>query len=179
MSRFAKMDDRLKRPSAADCDPSKGTPPKSVPGDDEDTDDEETEAGNGRKDKEKDMTEAEIETMKAEARAEGVKAERARFDAVLASEHYTGREATAHKLLGKDMSADDIIDVLATAPVAAAAEAEAPDAEAVQRDEMKKALAETGNSKIDPNGGGKSNNEQTSAQIWDAAIAKINPNPAS
>ncbi len=180
MSRFANMGDRLARPSAADCDPPKGTPPKSVP-DDEDND-EETEAGSGRKDKEKDMTEAELNQVKADARAEGVKAERDRFTAVLASEHYQGRDAVAHKMLGKDMSAEDIIDVLATAPVATAtleADAEKPDAEAAARAEMKAAIKATGNSGIDTNGSGNPDTKLTSAQVWDAAIANINPNPAS
>lgn len=167
MSRFANMDGRLKRPSAADCDPSKGTPPNSVPDDDEDNDDE-TEAGSGRKDKEKDMTEAELNQAKTDARADGVKAERDRFTAVLASEHYQGREAVAHKMLGKDMSADDIIDVLATTPAANAepeTEVEKPDAEAAARAEMKDAIKATGNSGIDTNGSGDGGKpEQTATQ---------------
>lgn len=174
MSRFANMDGRLKRPSAADCDPSKGTPPKSVPDDGEDND-EETEAGDGRKDKEKPMTEAELNQAKADARAEGVKAERDRFTAVLAHENYQGREAVAHKLLGKDMSAEDIIDVLATAPAAAAeapaAETGTPDPDEAAREEMKAVLAKSKNSNIAADDGVS---KPKDADLMIGAVAKLN-----
>jgi hypothetical protein len=95
-------------PLAGGGNPKPNSPEKP---DDEDTEDEE-----------EIMTEQEIEKMKADARAEGVSASHARYNAVLASEHFAGREAMATKLLAKDgLSADDIIDVLSGAPATAAA----------------------------------------------------------
>jgi hypothetical protein len=121
MSRFANLSERL----SADL-------PKNPTRPDEDEEDDTTTSE--KKDKEKkDMT-TEIEQAKAEASAAGFKEANDRMNAVFASEHYEGREATAKVLLGKNMSAADIIDVLATTP-----KAEKPDADtdAAARAEVK------------------------------------------
>lgn len=78
----------------------------------------------------------------AEAHAAGFKAANDRMKAVFASEHYAGREAYAAKLLGKDLSAEDVIDLLGDAPKASAAdpEAVAAAAEEAARDEMQSHL---------------------------------------
>lgn len=64
---------------------------------------------------------AAVAAARAEGHAEGVKAgataERDRFKAVSSSEHYQGREASAHHmLLTTDMSAEQINGVLAGIP---------------------------------------------------------------
>jgi len=59
------------------------------------------------------------------ATAAATKAERERHATVLASEHYAGREALAHKLLAKDLDAETIADALSAAPKAAAPAAKA------------------------------------------------------
>lgn len=65
---------------------------------------------------------ADKNATQAEARAEGMKAgaaaERERFKAVMASEHYVGREAAAHHMLfTADMAAETIVGVLAGLPL--------------------------------------------------------------
>lgn len=87
--------------------------------------------------------------------------------AVMASEHFAGREKLAATLLANDkLSAGEIVAALAatTAPAAAAGD---PDAAA--REEMKAALAAQKNSQIDPTGAGTSASKQDSASIWDQA----------
>lgn len=109
------------------------------------------------------------------------KAERDRFTAVMGSEHYAGREKLAATLLKSDMSAADIVAALGDAPKA---EPSAPNAlseeqqlgaaEAAGREEMLKAIAETGNSHIDANGGGKGNDKKADAStVWDKAHARV------
>lgn len=94
-------------PALAETVAGEGTKKPKSP---EDPDEEDTE------DEDTPMTNDEIEKMKADVRAETS----ARFNTVLASEHYVGREAAAHKMLGKEgMSAADIVDVLADLPRAA------------------------------------------------------------
>lgn len=112
--------------------------------------------------KDTDMAEAEqnaaVETAKKEGQAAGFKAANDRMNAVMASEHYAGREATANKLLSKEgMSAEDIIDVLATTPKAEAT-ALTPDAakeaaEAAGRKEMQDAIKSGTNSDVDADAG--------------------------
>lgn len=67
----------------------------------------------------------------AKAHAEGFAAANTRFNAVLASEHYAGRETLAQTLLGNDkLTAEEINTALASAPKAAApVAAEGDDAE--------------------------------------------------
>lgn len=99
----------------------------------------------------------------------------ARFQTVLASEEYAGREQLAHTLLGNaSLSADNIIAALAAAP---SPNAKAGDAEAAARAEMKSALAETSNSNIDANTP-KPGAAANATAIWDKAIAKVVPTAA-
>lgn len=120
---------------------------------------------------------AAITTAEQKGRDEATQAATQRMTTVFASEHYAGREPLAAKLLGKSLSAEDIIDLLADAPKAApvaltaeqiAAAAEA--AEVAAREEMARTLAETGNSNIDANGGqGGASKPDTKAEadtVW-------------
>lgn len=141
------------------------------------------------KGKDKDMAEADqnaaVDTAKKEGHEAGFKAATDRFSAVMASEHYAGREAAAGKLLTKaslfNASADDIVDLLADMPkveqTAITEEQQREAAEEGGRKEMKEALKQGKNSNIDAgagNGGGKDKAE-SSAAVWDSAIAAICP----
>lgn len=112
--------------------------------------------------KDTDMAEAEqnaaVEAAKKEGQAAGFKAANDRMNAVMASEHYAGREAVANKLLSKEgMSAEDIIDVLATTPKAETtgldADAAKEAAEAAGRKEMQDAIKSGKNSDVDADAG--------------------------
>lgn len=112
--------------------------------------------------KDTDMAEAEqnaaVETAKKEGQTAGFKAANDRMIAVMASEHYAGREAVAAKMLTKEgMSADDIIDVLAASPKAEISAVD-PDktkeaAEEAARKEMKDAIKSGKNSDVDADAG--------------------------
>ena len=108
------------------------------------------------------------------ARAEATTTANARFSTVLASEHYAGREALARNLLASDLTADAIVTALAAsnpAPVAAAA---AVDPDAAARAEMKRALAESGNSNVDANAGGKAPDAaQAASASWDRTYNRL------
>lgn len=100
----------------------------------------------------------------------------ARFQTVMASDHYAGNEALAQQLLGNEkLSAAEITAALATVkkPDQAAANAAAEEA---GRAEMRAALtAATGNSDIAASGGGTSTKD-TKAEadaVWDRARATI------
>ncbi len=80
-----------------------------------------------------DGNEVDTNKIEADARAD----ERKRFSTVQASEHYQGREALAHKMLAEtDMTGDQIVSMLETAP---------------------KAAAETNDEEVDGDEGGKRN----------------------
>lgn len=101
----------------------------------------------------------ELETAKAEAHSAGFAAANARFAAVMASEHYAGRETLAQSLLANDkLSADEIITHLEAAQPAGDAglseEEQRQAAEEGGRQEMQNALDEGANSNIDANNGG-------------------------
>ena len=88
---------------------------------------------------------AAVDAARTEGHGAGFKAANERMGAVFASEHYTGREAMAAKLLGKPaMTAEDIIDVLADTPKAETSKLSAEElkaaAEEAGRKEMKSAL---------------------------------------
>lgn len=92
----------------------------------------------------------------------------ARITAVMASEHYAGREGLALNLLGAGMAVDEIVGALAVTPLASAA----PDPdrmESVMCAEMRAMIAETPNSKVDAigGGGGKPSGEQSANAAWD------------
>jgi signal peptide peptidase SppA len=71
-------------------------------------------------DQEQKVTMTHLETAVAEAhqkgRDEGAAAERGRFNAVISSEHFAGREDAATRMLATTLSADEINDVLAATP---------------------------------------------------------------
>ena len=143
-----------------------------------DTEDDEV-AGAKPKKKDTDMndtetTDAALAAAEAKGRAEGAAATHQRYAAVMASDHYAGREKLAMKLLGNDkLSADEIIDTLQAADTAAPAEAADP--EAAARAEMQDAIAETGNSNADASGAGSVNKAEATSAVWDSAIAKVFP----
>lgn len=117
---------------------------------------------------------------KSEALAEASAAANARYNTVLASEHYAGREKLAAKLLGNDkLDATEIVGMLAeaekAAPVAADPETNRAAAEEAGRQTMKEALEENANSNIDANnGGGKPLDAKAKAAgVWDRANAKV------
>lgn len=124
-----------------------------------------------------DEMKAAVSAAEQKGREEATQAATQRMTTVFASEHYAGRETLAAKLLGKSLSAEDVIDLLAdapkTAPVALTTEQIAAASEAAElaaREEMKTTLAETGNSDIDATGkpGGEAQvNAKTEAdKVW-------------
>lgn len=67
------------------------------------------------------ITQAHVDTARAEGVSEGRQMERERFLAVVNSEHFAGREGLAKKMLASEsLSADDICEMLAEAPKVAA-----------------------------------------------------------
>lgn len=126
------------------------------------------------------MTQEEIDKAIAEASAKATATANQRYSAVLASEHYTGREQLAQTLLGNDkMSAEDIIGALKAAPApAAAAQAGAgaltedqqrEAAEAAGRATMTAAIAETSNSGIQPGDAAKPDAAAQHGDMWATA----------
>lgn len=64
------------------------------------------------------FTQADLDNARAEGFNDGSKAERERHAAVLASEHYKGRETLAVKMLGNaHLSADEVNEMLSATPV--------------------------------------------------------------
>lgn len=118
----------------------------------------------------------EDENCNADAIAQARADERARFNAVLASDNYAGRETLAQSLLANDkLSADEIVTLLAAAgPVApAAATASEADAEDAARAEMQAALADNANSNIDA-GAPPAVAAGNDGSVWDQAYALCN-----
>ena len=89
--------------------------------------------------------------------AAGTDAERARMTAVFASEHFAGREAHAAKLLGKGLSAEDTIDLLADMPKAQPVDQATANAAAEEaaREEMREQMNKNGNVDLGADEGGK------------------------
>lgn len=117
------------------------------------------------KKKEKEYMNDEANAAVAAARAD----ERARCVAVFTSQHADGRADKAAALLANDkLSADEIVTILA-----AMAPAEKPDPEAAARAEMKAALEDNANFEIEANDGAAPKTEAKSADVWDAAYAKV------
>lgn len=183
MSRFAGLPARLKAVKDAAKDEHEDDENLNT-----DHDDDGASPPSKSKRKDKDMAEADqnaaVDTAKKEGHDAGFKAATDRFSAVMASEHYAGREAAAGKLLTKaslfSASADDIVDLLADMPkveqAALTEEQQREAAEEAGRKEMKEALETGKNSNIDAggNGGGKDKAE-SSAAVWDSAISAICP----
>ena len=134
--------------------------------------------------KDKKMAEAEqnalVESARAEGRAEGRKEMQIRFGAVMASEHYAGREPAAAMLLTRESlasaSASDLNDLLAAMPkveqAALSEEQQSDAAEAGGRKEMQAVLATTNNSKIVTGGDEAKDDNAISKAAWDKAIAR-------
>lgn len=128
-------------------------------------------------DDEKDDDMTDIEEAKKAAFDAGVKAANERMNTVFASEHYAGREATAHTLLNKGMSAEDITDVLATLP-ANKPEAADPTADALKKAEEEGARkAMLAMNAAEPNAplvdGAETGEPQTEAEQTDAKVSAI------
>lgn len=184
MSRFAGLPAALK----ATKDAPKGKPEDNqepeIP-ENEDEDDG-TMPPNKSKGKDTEMTEAEhqaaVTAAQAEARTATMKESRDRMTAVMASEHYAGREAYAAKLLTKESlsaaSAEDIIDLLADGPkveqVALTEEQQREAAEEAGRKEMQTELAKGKNSQVEANDqGGKPDAKAKADSVWDRAYASV------
>lgn len=124
---------------------------------------------------------AALDAAKKEGHDAGFKAATDRFNAVMASEHYAGREASAAKLLTNgalfSASADDVCAILADMPkVEQTALTEQQQLEAAEeggRKEMQAELAKGKNSNIDANAGKAK--AESSAAVWDTAIAAVCP----
>lgn len=165
MSRFAGLPDALK--AAADKPKDEENPVIT----DENDDGPEPKS----KKKDKDMTTETPVEQTAEYQA-GFKAANDRLSAVTASEHYQGREASAHAMLGKNISAGDIIEILATQPkiepvtiIADPAVATAA-AENAGKATMLAAINEQTNAALDDGDGDVKPNAKASADaVWDKA----------
>lgn len=166
MSRFANLGSRLTAP-VPDEDPDTEIPAPDVPDEDEDEKEEPN------------MTDTTNDAAIAAARAEGRNEANARWNTVLASEHYAGREQLAAQLLSNDaMTAEAIVAALAAAPAAPKAttlteEQQREAAEEGGRKELKSALESGKNSNVDPDGG-KSSDKQAEAALASKAVAKAN-----
>jgi len=163
MSRFHNLNRRLSEPLGDDDEPEL---PDADPGDDK---------PQKSKQKENDMPDEEkaalVDAAKKEGQQAGFKEANDRMNKVFASEHYTGREATAAKLLGKPaMSADDIIDVLADMPKVEKSglteEQQRKAAEEGGRKEMQDAMNSRGNAELGQGDASEPNSRAKSASVW-------------
>jgi hypothetical protein len=157
MSRFANLGSRLTAP-VPDEDPDTEIPAPDVPDEDEDEKEEPN------------MTDTTNDAAIAAARAEGRNEANARWNTVLASEHYAGREQIAAQLLSNDaMTAEAIIAALAAALAAPKAttlteEQQREAAEEGGRKELKSALESGKNSNVDPDGGAGGDQKLSAAE---------------
>lgn len=116
-----------------------------------------------------------LSAAKKEGFDAGFKAAIDRQNTVMASEHYKGREAQAATMLGKQsMSAEDIVDVLASSPKveqsALTEEQQRAAAEEAGRKEMREQIGQQGNSGVDADAGGKATEPNHG---WDAIHSDI------
>jgi len=119
------------------------------------------------------MTDQEIQAAVAAAREEGRKEAADRFNKVLGHENAKGREAHATRLLGRSMSAEEIIDELAHQPLPHAPKALSEDeqrkiAEEAGRKEMQAAM-NGGNADI---GAGANATDKPTAAVADDVWAQ-------
>jgi hypothetical protein len=108
----------------------------------------------------------------AAGRDDGFKAATDRMNTVFASEHFPGREAAAAKLLGKDMSAADIVDILADMPkVEPKADQEAANkaAEDAARAEMREEMKKSGNADLGNSADADTSSRAKADSVWDRA----------
>lgn len=171
MSRFHDLDAQINGAIEAGGNQPPEITPSPAPAPEPGDPDPETEP---EKDPEEMPDETPVE--KTEAFAAGVRAERDRTAAVLASEHFPGREAHVAKLLGKDMSAEDAIDLLADMPMTKPVSQEESNAAAEEaaRKEMAEAMANAGTADLgaDENKDGKTG-RGAADDVWNRARAHI------
>lgn len=139
----------------------------------------EEEAKTSKKKKEHAMTQESNASALAAATSAGAKATHERYAAVMASDHYAGREPLAMKLLGNDkLSADEIIDTLSAAeakpaPSAANTALSQEASEAAGRQEMQAALAASTNSNLDASGSSAPASGAKASDVWGSAHANL------
>ena len=126
---------------------AQATPLPVLNSEDDETDDD------SNPEKDQDMTEEEMQAAIAAARKEGFEAANARFNTVLASDHFAGREQLAKTLLATDLSAENIVAALAAAapaaPTAATAPANTTASDDAAREEMRAAIQQNTNASIE------------------------------
>lgn len=126
---------------------AQANPLPALAAEDDENEDEDLESN---PEKDQDMTEDE---MKAAARKEGFEAANARFNTVLASDHFAGREQLAKTLLATDLSAENIVAALAAAapaaPTAATAPANTTASDDAAREEMRAAIQQNTNAAVE------------------------------
>lgn len=135
---LAQLSDEQKAGLAASLNPAAnaGDKPKKA-SDDEDEDDIETEDDGTKKPKSKKKDDEYMDD-----KASAAKAATDRSLAVMASEHFAGREKLAATLLGSSMSADEIVTALAAAPKGATPSTDSEsDDDAKARADMRAKLA--------------------------------------
>lgn len=145
--------------------------PRAAMPDPEDENQPEDDCSEGEK-KEDNMdkthTQADVDQAAAAAATTATKAANDRFNAVLASEHYAGRETLAHSLLAKDaLSAADIIETLQAAEKKAAPEASADEGSNMLASMREGADADLGTE------GGEELDAKADNHGWGKAHAKI------
>ena len=114
-----------------------------------DAEDDETD-DDSNPEKDQDMTEEEMQAAIAAARKEGFEAANARFNTVLASDHFAGREQLAKTLLATDLSAENIVAALAAAaPAAPTAPANTTASDDAAREEMRAAIQQNTNAAVE------------------------------
>lgn len=163
---LAQMTDEQKTALSASIAPP--APKADVkPGDDQPDDAKEAEAKKGK----------EADASAASAADPRVKVVAA---AVASDDACKGKADLALLMLADDdyatLSAAGIVKLLGKSTIGAEASG---DAEAAARAEMKAALAETTNSGIEANGGGKPDKKQAARSAWDNVLASMNPTKAA
>lgn len=126
---------------------AQANPLSALTAEDDENEDEDLES---TPEKEQDMTNEEMQASIAAARKEGFEAASTRFNTVIASEHYAGREQLASNLLGTDLTAEQIIAALgASAPTAATAPANTTASDDAAREEMRAAIQQNTNAAVE------------------------------
>lgn len=129
---------------------AKANPLPALNSEDDETEDEDLDSN---PEKDQDMTEEEMQAATAAARKEGFEAANARFNTVLASDHFAGREQLAKTLLATDLSAENIVAALAAAapaaPPAAPAPANTTASDDAAREEMRAAIQQNTNAAVE------------------------------
>ena len=87
---------------------------------------------------------AAVDAAREEGIKQGAETERARFNAVLASEHFAGREESAKRMLATNLSADEINEVLAATPKVEYAQESSDSA----GEHFDRAMADSGNPEV-------------------------------